>query len=125
MQGENHRAGHNLIPPPQPVKDNLGYSTYITDVPTPVIHKMCMLLDIERVSDENDYRMLGCELGLTSSEITLIKQKSKNPSHVLLMEKFAAKPNSGTLNHLKSILTKLERYDVIQVIDKWVQDEMM
>ena len=73
------------------MKDNLGYSTYITDVPTPVINKMCMLLDIERVSDENDYRMLGCELGLTSSEITLIKQKSKNPSHVLLMEKFAAK----------------------------------
>ena len=124
MQGENHRAGHNLIPPPQPV-DNLGYSTYITDVPTPVIRKMCVLLDIERVSDENDYRMLGCELGLTSSEITLIKQKSKNPSHVLLMEKFPTKPNSGTLNHLKSILTKLERYDVIQVIDKWVQDEMM
>lgn len=58
------------------MKDNLGYSTYITDVPTPVINKMCMLLDIERVSDENDYRMLGCELGLTSSEITLIKQKA-------------------------------------------------
>ena len=67
MQGENHRAGCNLIPPLQPVKDNLGYSTYITDVPPPIIRKMCMLLDIERVTDENDYRMLGYELGLKSS----------------------------------------------------------
>ena len=107
------------------MKDNLGYSTFITDLPTAVIRKMCMLLDIERVSDDNDYRMLGCELGLTSSEITLIKQKSNNPSRVLLMEKFATKPNSGTLNHLKSILTKLDRYDVIQVIDKWVQNQTM
>lgn len=125
MQGENHRAGCNLIPPLQPVKDNLGYSTYITDVPPPIIGEMCRLLDIERVTDENDYRMLGYELGLKSSEITSIKQKSNNPSRVLLMEKFASKPNSGTLNHLISLLTKLERHDVIQVIDEWVQNQTL
>ena len=107
------------------MKGNLGYSTYITDVPPPIIREICMLLDIERVTDENDYRMLGYELGLKSSEITSIKQKSNNPSRVLLMEKFATKPNSGTLNHLKSILTKLDRYDVIQVIDKWVQNQTL
>ena len=125
MQGENHRAGCNLIPPLQPVKDNLGHSTYITDVPLPIIGEMCRLLDIERVTDENDYRMLGYELGLKSSEITSIKQKSNNPSRVLLMEKFASKPNSGTLNHLISLLTKLERHDVIQVIDEWVQNQTL
>lgn len=125
MQGENHRAGCNLIPPLQPEKDNLGYSTYITDVPLPIIGEMCRLLDIERVTDENDYRMLGYELGLKSSEITSIKQKSNNPSRVLLMEKFASKPNSGTLNHLISLLTKLERHDVIQVIDEWVQNQTL
>ena len=41
------------------------------------------------------------------------------------MEKFASKPNSGTLNHLKSLLTKLERHDVIQVIDEWVQNQTL
>lgn len=123
MQWGNHGAGCNSTPLPQPVKDNFGYSTCITDVPQPIICKMCRLLDIERVADENDYRMLGYELGLTPSEITSIKQKSKDPSFVLLMEKFATKPHSGTLNHLKSILVKLERYDVIQVIDKWVQKQ--
>ena len=73
MQGENHRAGCNLIPPLQPVKDNLGYSTYITDVPPPIIGEMCRLLDIERVTDENDYRMLGYELGLKSQMRMIIE----------------------------------------------------
>ena len=128
MQGENHGAvsvpiNISVSPILQPVVDNKGYSTCITDVPSPVIYKMCMLLDIERTTDDNDYRMLGNELGLTSLQISSLKQKHNNPSHVLLMQVFAAKPNSGTLNHLIPILKKMERYDVIKVIDDWAKSQ--
>ena len=124
MQGGNYEAVLSSVSPIlQPVVDNKGYSTCITDVPSPVIHKMCLLLDIERDADENDYRMLGNELGLTSLQISSLRQKCNNPSYVLLMQVFSAKPNSGTLNHLITILTKMERYDVIKVIDDWVKSQ--
>ncbi|XP_078381897.1 uncharacterized protein LOC144664622 [Oculina patagonica] len=108
-------------PAAQPSQGNRGYSTHITHVPLPVIHKMCMLLDLEReIIDANDYRMLGNELGLNPLQISSLKQKSKSPSCVLLMQVFSAMPNSGTLEHLIPILKKMGRHDVIQVIDEWV-----
>ena len=107
-------------PAVQPSQGNRGYATHITNVPLPVIHKMCMLLDLERKLDDNNYRMLGNELGLNSIQINTLIEKCNSPSNVLLMQVFPALPNSGTLAHLIPILRKMERHDVTQVIDEWV-----
>lgn len=98
-----------------------GYLTPITLVPSPVIHEMCRLLDLDRVLiDGNDYARLGSELGLDSTQIQTLKQKCDSPSYVLLTQVFPAMPNSGTLGHLIPLLNKMGRHDVIKVIDKWV-----
>ena len=113
-------------PAVQPTEGNRGYSTHITLVPLCVIQSICMLLDLERDLDGKDYRMLGGELGLTPLMIHSLKQQCvmsntcKSPSSVLLLQVFPAMPNSGTLEHLIPILTKMGRHDVIQVIDEWV-----
>ncbi len=126
---ENERAICGLssvaaAPKVQPSGGNSGYSTHITQVPLPVIHKMCILLDLERKQDWNDYRMLGNELGLNSLEISTLVQKCDSPSNVLLMQVFSAMPNSGILEHLIPILTKMGRFDVIHVIDEWVDSQI-
>ena len=111
-------------PAAQPTEGNRGYATHITCVPLPVIKEMCRLLDLDRdVIDGNDYTRLGSELGLDSIQIQTLKQKCNNPSYVILMQVFSAKTNSGTLKHLIPLLTKMGRHDVIQVIDRWVDNQ--
>ena len=108
----------------QSTKGHRGYATHITHVPSQVIYKMCRLLDLDRdLIDGNDFTRLGSELKLDSTTILNLKQKCDNPSFVLLMYKFPALPNSGTLGHLIPLLEKMERHDVIQVIDEWVDSQ--
>ena len=59
----------SVAPALQLPEENRGYSTHITVVPFAVILKMCMLLDVEREIDGNDYRMLGSELGCEHLQI--------------------------------------------------------
>jgi len=49
--------------------------------------------------------------------------QGKSPSYVLLMHVFSAGENLGTLRHLRSILKKMERFDVIKVLDDWVLND--
>lgn len=84
---------------------------------------MCMLLDEERDIDGKDYKLLASELGLAPVQIRYLKGKQrlgKSPSYVLLMQVFAAGENLGILHHLRSILKRMERFDVIKVLDDWV-----
>ena len=105
-------------------QSNEGYETHIKHVPTTVMNEICMLLDLERtLIDGNDYIRLGSELGLNATQIQNLKQKCKNPSYVLLTQLFPALPNSGTVGQLIPLLEKMERHDVIQVIDRWVGNQ--
>ena len=82
---------------------------------------MCRLLDLDRqLVDGDDYTRLGSELGLDSRQIRFLKKKFPSPSFVMLRQVFSAKPNSGKLEHLIPLLKKMERHDVIRVIDRWV-----
>ena len=83
-----------------------------------------MLLDEERDIDGKDYKLLASELGLAPAKIRYLKQLKQrpggSPSYALLMQVFSAGENLGTLHHLRSILKKIERFDVIKVLDDWV-----
>lgn len=122
-QGAVH--GLSVEPPIQSTEDNRGYNTHIKDVPESVIFEMCLLLDEEREIDGKNYRLLASELGLKPTKIRFLKERKQigqSPSYVLLMHIFSAKENLGTLNHLNSILKKMERFDVIKVLDDWVMN---
>ena len=107
----------------QQTEENRGYATHITLVPLSVIYEMCRLLDLERdMIDGNDYTRLGSLLGLDSTAILNLKQKSNSPSFAILMLVFSVLPNSGTLGHLIPLLKIMGRHDVIQVIDRWVDN---
>ena len=122
----NQRAVCSLSvePPIQSSEDNRGYNTHIKDIPESVIRDMCMLLDEEREIDGKDYKLLASELGLTPIKIRYLKElkqmQGKSPSYVLLMHVFSAGENLGTIHHLRTILQKMERFDVIKVLDDWV-----
>ena len=117
-------CGLSVELPIQSTEDNRGYNTHVKDVPESVIHDMCMLLDEERDIDGKDYKLLASELELTPVKIRYLKglkqMQGKSPSYVLLMQVFSARENLGTLCHLCSILKKMERFDVIKVLDDWV-----
>ena len=93
-------------------------------MPESLIHDMCMLLDEERDIDGKDYRLLASELELAPGRIRYLKQLKQrlggSPSYVLLTQVFSAGENFGTLRRLHSILKKMERFDVIKVLDDWV-----
>ena len=72
--------------------------------------------------DGNDYTRLGSLLGLDATAILNLKQKSNSPSFAILMLVFSVLPNSGTLGHLIPLLKIMGRHDVIQVIDRWVDN---
>ena len=122
----NQRAVCDLLvePPIQSTEDNRGYNTHIKDVPESVILDMCMLLDEERDIDGKDYKLFASELGLKPVRIRYLKElkqmQGKSPSNVLLMQVFSARENLGTLQHLCSILKKMERFDVINIVEDWV-----
>ena len=121
----NPAAGCPLVKPPIQLSGcNRGYSTHINDVPNSLINSICILLDEERDIDGKDYTMLASMLNQTPVTIRHLKQQQKqsgkSPSYRLLLQIFASMKNSGTLKCLCSILEKMERYDVISVIDFWV-----
>ena len=123
----NQEASCSLSAEPVPIQateDNRDYSTHITDVPESVIWDVCMLLDEERMIDHKDYTMLASDfLRLTPPQTRTLKglkQRDKSPSYHLLIKVFSSMKNSGTLKHLRCILERMERYDVIKVIDDWV-----
>ena len=121
-QGTIYALNSVAAPVAQPsTEGNRGYATHITLVPLPVINEMCRLLDLDRdILDGNDYTRLGSELGLDSTTILNLKQKCNSPSFVILMNVFSILPNSGTLEHLIQLLEKMNRHDVIEVINRWV-----
>ena len=121
-QGAISTRNSIAAPVAQPsTEGNRGYATHITLVPLHVINEMCRLLDLDRdILDGNDYTRLGSELGLDSTTILNLKQKFNSPSFVILMKVFSTLPNSGTLKHLIPLLEKMGRYDVIDVIKRWV-----
>ena len=121
-QGTIYALNPVAAPVAQPsTEGNRGYATHITLVPLPVINEMCRLLDLDRdILDGNDYTRLGSELGMDSTTILNLKQKCNSPSFVILMKVFSILPNSGTLEHLIQLLEKMNRHDVIEVINRWV-----
>ena len=117
-------CGLSVELPIQSTEGNRGYNTHVKDVPESVIRDMCMLLDEERDIDGKDYKLLASELELTPVKIRYLKglkqMQGNSPSYVLLMQVFSARENLGTLRHLCSILKKMERFDVLTVLDDWV-----
>ena len=89
----------------------------VLDLPRKDIYsKICVKLDIRRDLNFDDFRMVAEELGM-DRETTEYAGQQKNPTDFIFLEFY---PNV-TVGELVNILHKIERMDVAEVLEKWIE----
>ena len=78
---------------------------------------ICIRLDKVRECFWDDYRLLGEKIGLTNDEVAWLGQ-NKHPTHSMIEKFNSTKDNS--IGKFRSILEKMERHDVICIINEWI-----
>ena len=96
-------------------------SAKVTEIPLSVYSEVCTLLNIRRVDDWKDFRMLGEKVGLKRNATEVINQRSENPTDAVL-KKWSIDP-AATVGELMKLLTEMERMDVVGVLDDWMNKE--
>lgn len=92
-------------------------------MPYPLLYKICLLLDILR-ADGNDVRMLAYKLGISLSDLAILKQATitqqpdnnyfNSTSYVVLNKK-----NSLSVEGFVDIMEGIGRDDIICLINDW------
>ena len=94
------------------------YFTRILQVPIPLLHKICLSLDVKR-ADAKDAGLLAHKLGVSASDFGLLQQAAQNNStsttFILVSEKFY----DSTVGKFVDIMKEMERDDVISLINEW------
>ena len=99
------------------------YNTKFSDVPFPLLNKICCHLDIKR-TDGKDVRMLADKLGCTvprdfeAIEHAAIRNKDST-TYVVLREGFVTKKPYATVEDFVEMMKDIERNDVIDLIDDY------
>lgn len=85
----------------------------------PFYQRICAKLDCERAFFY-DFRLLGEKIGLDRTETSLLATKG-NPTHSIL-EIYDSQKGSS-IGKLRKFLEEMDRYDVVTVIDEWIDHE--
>ena len=91
----------------------------VSDIPYLVLENICRLLNVE-VAVGSDFRRLASELGMKISDVWLLSQKD-NPTEEVL--KWWIPQKTATVNKFREILIRIERHDVLGVLDGDEQPE--
>lgn len=101
------------------------YNTKVLEMPFPLLYKVCLTLDIQRV-DGNDVRMLAYKLGISvPGDLAFLKQAAitqppdnnyfnNSTSYVVLSKKSLLE-----VRGFVDIMEEIERDDIIQLINNW------
>lgn len=85
----------------------------------PFYQRICAKLDCERAFFY-DFRLLGEKIGLDRNETSLLATKG-NPTHSIL-EIYDSQKGSS-IGKLRKFVEEMDRYDVVTVIDEWIDHE--
>jgi hypothetical protein len=85
----------------------------VTQIPLNLLGKVCAMLDVEHPFF-CDYRMFAENLGVDSLERIRVIGQRKEQTHSLLLE------YKLSIKKFINILNKIEREDVIEVIESWL-----
>ena len=93
-------------------------------MPLELWNEICDMLDTKRDLDFKDFRMLGEAVGVSKHEINLLdnQRMHKSPTEVILRDKFST-GKDATVGRLGQILLQIDRSDVAQIVDDWVESE--
>ena len=86
----------------------------VSDIPSLYIQKICRLLNVESTVGSNGMTLAG-ELGMKINDVWLVSQKN-NPAEEVL--KWWTPRKSATVERFREILKKMQRADVLAVLDQ-------
>lgn len=97
------------------------YNTKVLEMPFSLLYKICLTLDI-KAADGNDVRMLAEKLGISVSNLALLKQAAitQHPDDSFCNSTTSvvlAKKSSLTVGDFVNIMEVIERDDVIRLIN--------
>ena len=91
----------------------------VSDIPYLVVENICRLLNVKSAIG-NDFRRLAGELGMKTSNVRLLSQKD-NPTDEVL--KWWEPQISATVNKFREVLIRMERHDVVEILEGDKQPE--
>lgn len=97
--------------------------TAVTDLPLKVYSKVCVKLNIRRLLNFDDFRMLGEKVGLKRDEVDYLGQLDNPTDHIL---KIWSSSGKATVKKLIEVLGDegFERNDVIKILNDWVNEAL-
>lgn len=104
---------------PRDLQNNL-LSKEMSAIPLKFYSRICTKLNIER-SAFDDFRLLGEEIGLTK-DVSLWLSQLDNPTDRLITDYYNTQEGS-CVGKFQEILERMQRRDIIDVIDEWVKYE--
>ena len=101
---------------------NARLSTSVKGIPLSVYRRICVMLNVKRDLEFDDFRMLAEKVGLDKDETNFIAQR-ENPTDEIL--KTWSKKPEATVGKLTEILKgkDLERMDVVKVLEDLVYEK--
>ena len=91
----------------------------VSDIPYLVVEKICRLLNVKSAVG-SDFRRLAGELGMKTSNVRLLFQKDNPTDEVLI---WWEPQISATVSKFREILIRMERHDVLEILDGDKQPE--
>lgn len=98
------------------------YNTKVLEIPFSLLYKICLTLDI-KAADGNDVRMLAEKLGISVSNLALLKQAAitQHPDNSFICNSTTyvvlAKKSPLTVGDFVNIMEVIERDDIISLIN--------
>jgi len=99
------------------------YNTKVLEIPLPLLYKICLTLDIPR-ADGNDVRMLAYNLGISLSDLAILKQAAitQQPDNNYFNSTSCAvltTHHSLLVKGFVDIMKGIQRDDIICLINNW------
>ena len=94
------------------------YFIRILQVPIPLLHNICLSLDIKRADGKNA-GLLAHKLGVSVFDFGLLQQAAQNNSTSTTFNLLSEKFYGSTVGKFVEIMKEMERDDVISLINEW------